>query len=87
CSRAIMVSSLTQEGAPAATAAIFEGAFDVIAKPAGLPPHEAREFLSRQLVEKIAVVRAATSRARGLPVTGLPVWPAAGRTSPWLLMW
>ena len=64
-SRAIMVSSLTQEGAPAATAAIFEGAFDVIAKPAGLPPHEAREFLSRQLVEKIAVVRAASEPSKG----------------------
>ena len=64
-SRAIMVSSLTQEGAPVATAAIFEGAFDVIAKPAGLPPHEAREFLFRQLVEKIAVVRAASEPSKG----------------------
>lgn len=64
-SRAIMVSSLTQEGAPLATAAIFEGAFDVIAKPAGLPPHEAREFLYRQLVEKIAVVRAASEPSKG----------------------
>ncbi len=68
-SRAIMVSSLTQEGAPVATEAIFEGAFDVIAKPAGLPPHEARDFLHSQLVEKLAAVRVANEPARG---------PAAG---------
>jgi len=64
-SRAIMVSSLTQEGAPVATEAIFEGAFDVVAKPVGFSPHEAREFLHDQLVEKIAAVRAAREPVRG----------------------
>lgn len=64
-SRSIMVSSLTQEGAPIATEAIFEGAFDVIAKPVGMPPHEARTFLYEQLVEMMAAVRASYETAKG----------------------
>lgn len=64
-SRTIMVSSLTQEGAPVATEAILEGAFDVVAKPVGLPPHEAREFLYDQLVELLAAVRASYETAVG----------------------
>lgn len=71
--RAIMVSSLTQEGAPAATEAMLEGAFDVVAKPVGLPPHEAREFLHGQLVEKMAAVRASYA------VTSGPSTVARGR--------
>ena len=63
--RAIMVSSLTQEGAPAATEAMLEGAFDVVAKPVGLPPHEARAFLHEQLVEKLAAVRASFEKNAG----------------------
>jgi len=63
--RTIMVSSLTQQGAPIATEAMLEGAFDVVAKPMDLAPHEAREFLHHQLVEKFEAVRASHQIAKG----------------------
>ena len=63
--RTIMVSSLTQQGAPIATEAMLEGAFDVVAKPMDLAPHEAREFLHQQLVEKFEAVRASHQIAKG----------------------
>lgn len=57
--RAIMVSSLTGEGAPATVEALLEGAFDYLPKPTGLEPHLARQAIHASLVEKLANLRAA----------------------------
>lgn len=54
--RAIMVSSLTAEGAPTAIEALMEGAFDVVAKPIGMDPHLARGCIHEALLEKLAVL-------------------------------
>lgn len=56
--RAIMVSSLTSEGAPATVEALLEGAFDYLPKPVGLEPHLAREAIHSALAEKLTNVRA-----------------------------
>lgn len=78
--RAIMVSSLTAEGAPTAVEALMEGAFDVVPKPAGVDPHIARVGIHEALVEKLATVAdmlfspAATGRPSAPPVVR-----AAGR--------
>jgi two-component system, chemotaxis family, protein-glutamate methylesterase/glutaminase len=55
--RSIMVSSLTAQGAPATVAALMEGAFDAILKPAGVDPHVSRELIHRELSEKLNAVR------------------------------
>lgn len=54
--KAIMVSSLTLDGAPATVEALMEGAFDVIAKPVGVDPHIARGSIHEALIEKLAAV-------------------------------
>jgi two-component system chemotaxis response regulator CheB len=59
--RAIMVSSLTAEGAPTTVAALMEGAFDFILKPAGVDTHVSREVLVRELTEKLVAVRESLS--------------------------
>jgi two-component system chemotaxis response regulator CheB len=55
--RSIMVSSLTAQGAPATVAALMEGAFDAVLKPAGVDPHVSRELIHRELSEKLNAVR------------------------------
>jgi two-component system chemotaxis response regulator CheB len=55
--RSIMVSSLTAHGAPTTVAALMEGAFDFILKPAALDLHVARDTIQRELTEKLAAVR------------------------------
>lgn len=54
--KAIMVSSLTVDGAPATVEALMEGAFDVVAKPVGVDPHIARGSIHEALVEKLAAI-------------------------------
>lgn len=54
--RAIMVSSLTLEGARVTLDALFEGAFDFIAKPTG-GLHQTRATLRAALIEKIDAFR------------------------------
>ena len=47
--KAIMVSSLTDEGSPATVEALLEGAFDYLLKPASLAPHLAREAIQTEI--------------------------------------
>ena len=54
--KAIMVSSLTLDGAPATVEALMEGAFDVIAKPVAVDPHIARASIHEALIEKLAAI-------------------------------
>ena len=54
---AIMVSSLTSQGAKATTDALLEGAFDFILKPAGSDLIAGRETLLRELAAKVAAFR------------------------------
>lgn len=69
--RSIMVSSLTAQGAPATVAALMEGAFDFILKPAGVDPHVSRELLVKELAEKLAAVRESLSSPQA-PAARLP---------------
>jgi len=55
--RSIMVSSLTAQGAPATVAALMEGAFDFVLKPAGIDLNVTRETIQRELTDKLAAVR------------------------------
>ncbi len=55
--RSIMVSSLTAQGAPTTVAALMEGAFDFILKPAGVDLHVTRDTIQGELTEKLAAVR------------------------------
>lgn len=54
--KAIMVSSLTLDGAPATVEALMEGAFDVVPKPVGVDPHIARASIHEALIEKLAAL-------------------------------
>lgn len=54
--KAIMVSSLTADGAPTTVEALMEGAFDVVPKPVGVDPHVARIGIHEALIEKLATV-------------------------------
>jgi len=56
--KAIMVSSLTADGAQVTTDALLEGAFDFILKPSGQDGEENRVRLRESLDEKIAAFRA-----------------------------
>jgi two-component system chemotaxis response regulator CheB len=55
--RSIMVSSLTAQGAPTTVAAMMEGAFDFILKPAGVDLNVSRDLIQRELAEKLVAVR------------------------------
>ncbi len=63
-SKAIMVSSLTSEGAQVTTDALLEGAFDFILKPSGNDSIENREQLRDALDEKIYAFRQTSERRR-----------------------
>jgi two-component system chemotaxis response regulator CheB len=60
--RAIMVSSLTSEGAQVTTDALLEGAFDFILKPSGSDSISNRQQLRSALEEKLAAFREASGR-------------------------
>jgi len=62
--KAIMLSSLTAEGAQVTTDALLEGAFDFILKPSGRDPQENRLRLRENLDEKIAAFRAPDGRVK-----------------------
>ena len=55
--KAIMLSSLTADGAQVTTDALMEGAFDFIQKPSGSNAAANREALASALCEKIAIFR------------------------------
>lgn len=55
--KAIMVSSLTSEGAKVTTDALIEGAFDFILKPVGSDSQENRKTLQESLSSKLATFR------------------------------
>lgn len=61
---AIMVSSLTSQGAKVTTDALLEGAFDFILKPVGNDLIAGRETLLRELAAKIAAFRGAATAAK-----------------------
>lgn len=79
--RAIMVSSLTAEGAPTTVNALMEGAFDFILKPAGVETHVSRDAIHRELVGKLVAVRESMI---GLPaaVGPVPTPPIARAATP-----
>ena len=60
-SKAIMLSSLTAEGAQVTTDALMEGAFDFILKPSGEDSAQNRTKLRDSLQEKIAAFRQAAN--------------------------
>jgi two-component system chemotaxis response regulator CheB len=80
CPKAIMVSSLTSEGAQVTTDALLEGAFDFILKPTGGDPNENRRRLRNVLDEKIAAFRL-THRRRARLSRGRPA-PSPPPTAP-----
>ena len=69
--RSIMVSSLTAQGAPTTVAALMEGAFDFVLKPAGGDLHVTRDTIQRELAEKLAAVR----ESMGAPVVAAATPP------------
>jgi two-component system chemotaxis response regulator CheB len=62
--KAIMVSSLTSEGAQVTTDALLEGAFDFILKPSGSDSDDNRALLRSELDEKICAFRQTAARFR-----------------------
>jgi two-component system chemotaxis response regulator CheB len=62
--KAIMVSSLTSEGAQVTTDALLEGAFDFILKPSGGDSAANRRQLQDALAEKLKAFREASGRPR-----------------------
>ena len=62
--KAIMLSSLTSEGAQVTTDALMEGAFDFILKPSSSDSEANRRQLQESLKEKIAAFREASGRRR-----------------------
>lgn len=75
--RVVMVSSLTGAGAPVTVDALLRGAFDAIAKPAGLDPHEVRTVIQAALAEKVALVRASLVQRDAAARSAFAVAPAA----------
>ncbi len=62
----IMVSIATQEGARVTVEALQLGAFDFVAKPAGVTVEENLQALARELIGKIRTWRAGTDEPPGL---------------------
>ena len=63
--RAVMLSSLTADGAQVTTDALLEGAFDFIHKPSGNDVARNRETLLAALIEKVEAFRSSpSSRSR-----------------------
>lgn len=61
--KAIMVSSLTSEGAQVTTEALIEGAFDFVLKPSSRDPAANREQLHAALAERILAFQQAAGQA------------------------
>jgi two-component system chemotaxis response regulator CheB len=60
--RAIMLSSLTSQGAQTTTDALLAGAFDFIHKPSSTDAKANRDALHRQLTEKLSILMASQSQ-------------------------
>ena len=75
--KAIMVSSLTSEGAQVTTDALMEGAFDFILKPSSSDSAANRQQLRDALEEKIAAFREASGRRQGRHRRPAPNRPVA----------
>ena len=80
--KAIMVSSLTAEGAQVTTDALLEGAFDFILKPSGQDAEKNRLRLRENLDEKIAAFRAPDGHTTAEDRRLSPVRTVAPRTAP-----
>jgi two-component system chemotaxis response regulator CheB len=89
--RAIMLSSLTSQGAQTTTDALLAGAFDFIHKPSSTDAKANRDALHRQLTEKLSILMASqaqlppvASPARTSPIASInaPSIPPAGPHSP-----
>jgi len=65
--KAIMVSSLTKEGAEATMQALQLGAFDFVTKPVGSGPTEGARLLGAALKEKLEALRFATRQRFAVP--------------------
>ena len=85
-SKAIMLSSLTANGAQVTTDALMEGAFDFIHKPGGSDAAANRKALLDALREKIAIFRDSRKgslvRSRAAPPPRPPVVPAPAHAPP-----
>lgn len=80
--KAIVVSSLTVDGAPTTVEALMEGAFDVIAKPVGVDPHVARVSLQEALLERLsALVDTRHASAMGGHAAALPAPIRSGKSA------
>jgi two-component system chemotaxis response regulator CheB len=79
--RALMLSSLTANGAQVTTDALLEGAFDFIQKPSGADAERNRVQLRESLADKISAFRASRSRRKLLPPTSRPVEVSNGAPS------
>jgi two-component system, chemotaxis family, protein-glutamate methylesterase/glutaminase len=73
--RAIMLSSLTANGAQTTTDALLEGAFDFIHKPSGADATANRQKLLDELTQKIAAFQLTPALRRGLRTTPGPSPP------------
>jgi len=73
--RSIMVSTLTAQGAPTTVAALMEGAFDFILKPAGVDLHVSRDRIQSELTEKLAAVRESMASVEAAAAPLLPEMP------------
>ncbi|MFN9196861.1 MAG: chemotaxis response regulator protein-glutamate methylesterase [Planctomycetaceae bacterium] len=70
--RALMLSSLTANGAQVTTDALLEGAFDFIQKPSGANAETNRVLLRDALTDKITAFRASRARRRIVSSTARP---------------
>jgi len=80
--RSIMVSSLTAQGAPTTVAALMEGAFDFILKPAGVDLHVTRDTIQSELTEKLAAVRESMASPQTAATPSGPAAPLPERPLP-----
>lgn len=74
--KAIMVSAFTAQGAQSTNAALREGAFDFILKPATKSLEMSVQQLRRDLIPKIEACRGATARPTSQVPTRAPLRPA-----------
>lgn len=75
--RAIMLSSLTSQGAQTTTDALLAGAFDFIHKPSSTDAKANRDALHRQLTEKLSILMASQAP---LPPTAAPTRSSVNAT-------
>jgi len=77
---AIMISSLTADGASATNTALQLGAFDFVLKPVGKGPEESREQLKKDLEPKIRASLSTLQRKKNLTSASRPSQPSVEET-------